>query len=319
MDLTIIIVNWNTRELLQNCLRSIHAAAGTLQIQTIVVDNNSSDGSREMVTTCFPEFTMLNSGANLGFACGNNLAVPLVKAPFVLFLNPDTEVTFAALAKMLDFMRSQPSAGAIGCRIRGRSGETKQLGLQWYPTPFTELVKYLLVSESSYTRLPRLLPYHSPDKTGEVIKLFGACLMVRRAVLDQVGPFDERFFMYCEDVDLCMRITRAGWRLFYLADAEILHLGGSASSKAASSFSVLMTCESFSKYMAKHHGRIGCASYRVVTFLGSHARLLLLLALRGAQALGLTKQQGASLSNSTQKHLAIIKWSLGLQKPIVRN
>jgi GT2 family glycosyltransferase len=317
MDLSIIIVNWNTRDLLRDCLRSIEAKPSRLAIQTIVVDNNSADDSREMVAREHPGVELMNSGGNLGFARANNLALPRVRSPLVLFLNPDTLVTAEALERMVACLESDPAIGAVGCRIVDAEGRVQQLGLQWFPSPFTELLKYLAVSERTYRRLPGF-PWHDPDVSGPVRKLFGACLLVRQSVLQQVGSFDELFFMYCEDVDLCHRIARAGWKLYYLSEAEIVHVGAASSSKAPGAFSVLMGCESFSKFMRKHHGILGGAAYRCVALLGAHARLVLLLFLRALAACRPQRRPRLDLPGATRKYWTVIRWALGLQKPVIR-
>jgi GT2 family glycosyltransferase len=316
-DLSIIIVNWNTRDLLENCLRSIQRSRGRHFLQTIVVDNNSGDGSREMVSRLFPEVVLLNSGGNLGFARANNVGLPHATASLVLFLNPDTEVTELGLAKMIECMKADWSIGALGCKIRNLSGSIQQLGVQRFPSPMGELLKMLCISERTQPRLGRFFPYHDPEKSGEVKKLFGACLLVRRVVLERVGSFDDRFFMYCEDVDLCQRILKGGWRLYYLSDAEILHLGGSASSKASSYFSVLMTCESLAQLMEKHYGKLGRATYRVSALLGAQARLAMLLCLRMAKTVGFVRRDWA-MAGASGKYLTVTKWCLGLQKPVVK-
>jgi GT2 family glycosyltransferase len=316
MDLSIIIVNWNTSGLLKNCLRSIQNYRGHLAVQTIVVDNNSSDDSREMVARCFPGVILVNSGGNLGFARANNMGLAHARAPLVLFLNPDTEIKAGTLDRMVQFMQNHPPVGALGCKIRNISGTIQRLGLQWFPSPFTELLKFIAVSDRTYERLPRFFPCHDPEKSGYVTKLFGACLLVRRPVLEQVGSFDEQFFMYCEDVDLCCRISRVGWKLFYLSEAEILHLGGGASSAAAGAFSVLMTCESFSKFMRKHYGIAGGAAYRVVAFAGAQFRLLVLGVL-GIASLARKNAASSSIRPSIRKYLTITRWALCLQRPVV--
>jgi N-acetylglucosaminyl-diphospho-decaprenol L-rhamnosyltransferase len=316
MDLSIIIVNWNTCTLLQNCLRSIENCGDSLSVQTIVVDNNSSDNSREMVARCFPRATLLNSGGNLGFAKGNNLGLTHAMAPLVLFLNPDTEIKAGALRRMVQFMHDHAAVGALGCKIRNVSGTIQRLGLQWFPSPLTEFLKFLAVSDQTYERLPGFFPCHDPETSGYVTKLFGACLMVRRSALEQVGSFDEQFFMYCEDVDLCYRLARAGWKLFYLSEAEILHLGASASSTVPGTFSVLMTCESFSKFMRKYHGKAGGAAYRTAAFLGAQARLLMLLILSLPGYVGGRGSQ-TTLKASRNKYFTITKWALGLKRPAI--
>ncbi len=317
MDLTIIIVNWNTRELLRNCLASILGHAGSLAIQTIVVDNQSADGSAAMVAEEFPSVVLVNSGGNLGFARANNLAVPLAAAPYVLFLNPDTEVRPGSLQAMVDFLVAHPDVGALGCKIRNRTGELQELGLQWFPSPLTELVKFCAVSAGTYRRLPRLFPYHDPEQSGYVKKLFGACLLVPRPVLDRVGSFDDRFFMYCEDVDLCHRIGSAGWRLYYLSEVEILHLGAGASDAAPGSFSVLMNCESFSKLMRKYYGGLGAFGYRLVLLVGAPLRLAALFMVRLAGAFRLA-QVRATWLGSVRKYLVTLRWVFGLQRAVIR-
>jgi hypothetical protein len=318
MDLSIIIVNWNTREFLRTCLRSIRQGASGLSVQTIVVDNASRDASDKMVIEEFPEVMIIQSGGNLGFARANNLALPHVQSSFVLFLNPDTEIQGHALSLMLDQMKRAPSVGALGCRIRNLNGTIQELGLQWFPSPLTELVRFLAISERTYSRFRGLIPYHSPALSGEVTKLFGACLLVRRTVLEQVGSFDERFFMYCEDVDLCHRISRAGWKLFYLSEAEILHVGGAAGSAAFSSFSVLMMCESLSKFMRKYYGRFGSASYRFIALGGAQFRLLAVFL---AALVNFTGMPGTDTKTrvSLRKYLSVSKWALGLERPLIKN
>lgn len=317
MDLTVIIVNWNTQALLRNCLESIRQHGGALAIETIVVDNNSADGSRAMVAEHFPDVILVNSGGNLGFARANNLAVPRASAPYILFLNPDTEIRPGALASMVEFMRKDPGVGALGCKIRDVSGQLQELGLQWFPSPLTELLKYCAVSTSTYRRLPRFFPYHDPESSGFVRKLFGACLLVPRKVLDQVGSFDDRFFMYCEDVDLCHRIGSAGWRLYYLSEVEILHLGAGASDAAPGAFAVLMNCESFSKLMRKYYGALGAVAYRLIVFAGAQLRLALLLLVRFAAFLR-RSAPAKSWSGSVKKHLTTLRWTLGLERAVIR-
>jgi GT2 family glycosyltransferase len=317
-DLSIIIVNWNTRDLLENCLRSIQKSRGTFAIQTIVVDNNSADGSREMVAKIFPDVLLMNSGGNVGFARANNVALPRATSSLVLFLNPDTEVSQSGLEKMIAFMKADRTIGALGCKIRNSNGTIQQLGIQRFPSPTGELMKMLCVSARTQSRLGSFFPYHDPEKSGEVKKLFGACLLVRRDVLDQVGSFDERFFMYCEDVDLCHRITEAGWKLYYLSDAEILHLGGSASSTVPGRFAVLMMCESFSKFMRKHYGWFGALTYRCVTMLGALFRLAVLFALAPVK---LVRNKGSlnTLRPSINKYIVMWQWALGLRHAVIRH
>lgn len=317
MDLSIIIVSWNTRDLLQRCLRSIEERSGPLAVQTIVVDNDSRDGSPQMVSDSFPGVELINSGGNLGFARANNMGLQAASAPLVLFLNPDTEILGDALPRMVSLMRSDQSAGAMGCKLRGQAEETQELGLQWFPSLWTELVRWIAIWPGSERAMRRCLPYWNPDQSGYVEKIYGACLLVREEVLATAGSFDERFFMYCEDVDLCRRIRQAGWKLYYSGDAEILHVGGAASSEAPSAFSTLMSCQSFSILMRKYYGRVGSSAYRLLTLAGSAIRLLYLLCLDLLVRLN-PFNAGPRRRGSISKYSSMMQWALGLKQPAVK-
>lgn len=302
-ELTVLIVNWNTRELLRSCLQSIEPERRELDLEVLVVDNASADGSAEMVRSGFPQVRLIESGGNLGFGRGNNLALPQASAPLVLFLNPDTEVRPGALRAMVDFMQQSQSTGAVGCRIVNEYGHLQELGLQASPSPWMELVKLLLVSNKASGILKRLPWRHDPTQDGPVKKLYASCLMVRRSVLESVGSFDERFFMYCEDVDLCHRIDQAGHGLYYLSQPEIVHYCGKASESAPSDFSTLMMCESIAMLMEKYYGTVGRLLYRGIVTLSSLARLavLTLSGLRGAK-------EGVA-----RKYKNMLSWSLKLR------
>jgi GT2 family glycosyltransferase len=315
-ELTIIIVNWRTKDFLGNCLRSIAAHPGGLRIQTIVVDNKSGDGSEEMVAREFPSVRLIQSGGNLGFGRANNLGLKEVRAPLVLFLNPDTEVKADSLARMVAFMRSHLEVGAMGCKIRNGPGDIQELGLQIRPSPFSEFVRMLLVSEKTRRRLAGILPFHDSEVSGYVRKLYGACLLVRQSVLEKIGGFDDRFFMYCEDVDMCYRIESAGWKLYYESETEILHLGATASAKAPSAFAVLMTCESCAKLMRKYYGRWGELRYRILAVAAAHMRLVMLGILAAPAWLGWVGNW-PRLTGSAKKYWAIIQWAFGWRKAVV--
>lgn len=317
MELSVIIVNWNTSEMLKNCLYSIEETKGNIDLEIIVVDNASSDGSREMINDQFPTVRLINSGGNIGFARANNLAIPYAKAPLVFFLNPDTVVKSNAIRLMIDFLTVNVSVAGIGCKIKDLKGKVQNLGLQWFPTPFTEFVDILLVSEKTINKIRNLVPFKDPKKSDYVSKLYGACLMVRKDVLDQIGYFDERFFMYGEDVDLCMRIVKKGWKLYYLSEAEIIHLSGGSSKNAGNHFSYLMMSESISQLMEKYHGKLGRFLYRIVIFVGSNVRLLLLLMLRSMSKMRVLRQN-SDYRASFDKYVAMVRWSMNIEKPIVK-
>ena len=314
MDISIVIVNWNTKDMLRDCLNSIKKEKGMLTVQTLVIDNDSADGSREMVGYDFPEVKLINSGGNVGFAKANNIATGYAESQLVLFLNPDTIVLPGSLQKMVNYMDVNPTVGALGCMMIGADGEPQPLGLQWNPTPVTKLIEMLFISTETLDKIKSILPYKDPYQSGQVKILFGGCLMVRKAILDQVGWFDERYFMYVEDADLCRKIAERGWRLYYLSEAQIVHLGGGATKNRSSKYETLMTLESLSKSMMKHYGKSGYWMYRLVVFVGSNARLIVLSIIR-IMSIGHSIDRSNNTAMSFNKYSTMLKWSLGVEKP----
>ncbi|OQA45471.1 MAG: N-acetylglucosaminyl-diphospho-decaprenol L-rhamnosyltransferase [Chloroflexi bacterium ADurb.Bin325] len=241
-DLSIVIVNWNTRDLLASCLESIRgsgfqfsasgqqSSTSDLRSEIIVVDNASSDGSTTLVRERFPGVQLIENAANVGFARANNQAIALAQGRYVLLLNSDTVVHPGALAALVGFMDAHPAAGACGPRLLNADG-TLQPAAHPMLTPGRELWR-LLFLERLYPRAT--YPMHRWDtvtpRRVEVIK--GACLLLRRAALDQIGLLDESYFMYTEEVDLCYRLAEAGWELWYVPIAEIVHFGGSSTRQA---------------------------------------------------------------------------------------
>ena len=318
MDLSIIIVSWNTRKLLQDCIASIIEQKNGLQIQTIVVDNNSSDGSREMVKKHFPDVQVINSGGNLGFAKANNLALPQAKAPYLLFLNPDTIIKENTLQTMKNYIDTHSEIGALGCKAINPNDRPQELIVQWFPTPFTEFLTLLILTYENIIRLKKILPFKDPNYSSEISFLFGMCLLVRKVVIEQVGTFDERFFMYSEDLDLCRRIREGGWKLYYLSEAEINHVRGAASKETMSTFSILMYRESRNKLIGKYYGKFGMIRYRIVSFLGANIRLGMIFILKILEVLRLIRKRNY-LDRAYIKYLTILKWSLNLSRPVVKD
>ena len=301
--------------MLRNCLASIRNAPKARKVEVIVIDNASADGSREMAEREFPEFRVINSGANLGFGKANNLARPHVRTPLVLFLNPDTVVLGDALDQMAAFLEAHPETGAVGCQMKYEDGSVQGLGIQWFPTPLTEFLQLALLSSGSQRILGPLLPTWNPEQSGYVNKLYGGCLMARKQLLDEIGWFDERYFMYAEDVDLCRTITKRGVRLYYLSSAAIVHLVGGATTHTSQGFQTLMKCESIAKLMAKYYGRLGRCRYVLALFVASHARLLFVAASRLLAWLTPFGRQ-TDYRSAWQKCSLTILWCLGFRKPV---
>jgi hypothetical protein len=314
--LTIVIVNWNGGELLLRCLRSIRASQTSFPVKVIVVDNDSRDGSREAAQREFPEFNIFNSGANLGFGRANNLARPLTDTPLVLFLNPDTELKPDTLEKCVQCLREKPDVGALGCKMLYPDGTVQEQGIQWHLTPWRACVEMLLVTRNTRGRLARWLPMLDPNESSYVCKLYGGYVLGRKEVLDRAGWFDERYFMYAEDADLSRAIEALGWKLYYTAEAEVIHVCGGTSEKAPSGFSILMKQESIGRMMSKYYGLPGGILYRLGTLCGACLRLLAALMLWLTRPLCSSQRQsdGAQLF---LKPRFLLLWSLGLKRASV--
>ena len=310
---TVVIVNWNSGTMLRPCLRAVTRENGGLQIRIVVVDNKSKDGSAELVAREFSEVTLLRSGANLGFGRGNNLAQEYASPGYALFLNPDTELRENALRRMVDFLAAHPDAGAVGCRMVFPDGEVADQNLQWFPSPLKEFVRLAFLSEGVIRLLKGVLPWNDPTKSGYVDKLYGGCLTVRSSVLDKIGWFDERFFMYGEDVDLSRRIREAGWQLYYLSEAEVMHAKGGVTKGAGSEFSILMSCESMAKLIEKYQGPTARNRYRLAVAAASMIRLVMLMLLLIISLPPSSPRRG-KYREAMRNCLLRIQWAWGLRK-----
>lgn len=239
-NLSIVILNYNTRELLKGCLESIRRAERDgFVIEVIVVDNASQDGSTQMVEREFREVILVKSQKNLGFSAGNNLGIPKAKGEYVLFLNPDTVVSPETLREMLKFMQQKPEVGAATCRVELADGRLDEASHRGFPTPwrafcyFSGLAKLFPRSRffAGYT-----LGHLSLDKIHEIDSGTGAFLLVRREAGQQIaclparqGWWDEDYFWYGEDLDFCYRLKEKGWQVMFVPITKILHYRGVAS------------------------------------------------------------------------------------------
>jgi N-acetylglucosaminyl-diphospho-decaprenol L-rhamnosyltransferase len=274
--LSIVIVSWNTRDLLAQCLQSVAAEVAadfaTETVETFVVDNVSSDDTVAHLRTHFPWVRLLENQANLGFAAANNQALARCQGRYVLLLNPDTRLMPAALRELVNFLEQTPTAGAAGSRLLNPDST---LQLSCYPEPTLRRELWRLF------HLDRLHPYAlypvqqwPTNQPRRVDTVQGAALLVRRTVLDQVGFLDPDYFMYTEEVDLCTRIRRAGWQIFWVPTSAVIHYGGQSTRQAAAAM-FLRLYESKIHYFRKHHGRLAAQGYKGVLVAASLTRLLL--------------------------------------------
>lgn len=225
MDLSIIVVNWNTRELLQRCLASVYDTIRGLSFEVIVVDNGSTDGSPEMVASVFSNAILLRNEENRGFAAANNQAMRIGSGRHVLLLNSDAELRDHAAARMVEFLDANPRVGAVGGKLLNPDGSF-QNSFADFPGLLSEI---LLLTGLSRWFCPPGFP-SSPEESSrdqrEVDWVSGALLMAKSVALASVGLLDEDYFMYVEEVDWCYRMKQSGWLIFYLPDAQAVHCNG---------------------------------------------------------------------------------------------
>ncbi len=234
MDLSVIIVSYNTKDLLRQTIQSVIDTTHKIDYEIIVSDNDSSDGSPLMVEEEFKGVRLIRTGANLGFSKGNNIAIKEAKGRYILLLNSDTVVKGNCLDKCLGYMDKHNDIGALGCKILLPSGDLDHACKRGFPTPEASLY-YMLGMDKRYPANKKYGAYRAShlgqDEVGELDALMGAFMILPRHVIDEVGDLDETFFMYGEDLDWCYRIKEAGYKIIYYPKAYIVHHKGASSKK----------------------------------------------------------------------------------------
>ncbi len=235
MDLSIIIVNYNVKEFLQNLIHSIEKASSNISKEIIVVDNASDDGSVEIVEDKFPSVKLIKNKYNVGFGRANNQGLKISQGNFILFINPDSIVSEDTLDKMISFFQERPDCGLAGCKILNSDGTLQLACRRSFPGPWTSFTKVtglssLFPNSKIFARYN--LTYLDENKTYEVDAVSGSFMMIRREIYQKVGGFDEQFFMYGEDLDLCYRVQQAGNNVFYVHNTQIIHYKGESTKRS---------------------------------------------------------------------------------------
>lgn len=271
MKLAIVIVNWNTQEYLRKCLVSLFLGRPECEFEIWLVDNASGDGSTAMVRQQFPQVHLIANGENVGFAQANNQAILQSTGRYVLLLNPDTDVRPGAIDALVEFMDRNPHAGAAGPRLLNPDG-TFQTSCQPAPSLFREFWRLF--------HLDALHPYSiysmqdwELDEARDVDVLEGACLILRREALSQVGLIDEDFFMYSEEVDLCHRLRTTGWMLYWIPHAQVMHYGGRSTAQVPFDM-FLRLYQSKVLYFRKNHRFWSAQLYKLILVSAVLARLV---------------------------------------------
>lgn len=308
MNLSVIIVNWNSRDYVRRCLGSLFRHSPGTDFEVIVIDGASFDGCDRMLASEFQSVRFFQSPENIGFARANNLGARHARGRHLLFLNPDTELLEDTPGILCERIDRLPDAGAVGCRLLNGDGTLQGSCVQSFPTAVNQML------DSDYLRLhfPRsplwgAAALHAAGRTpAEVEAISGACLLAQRECFEQVGGFTERYFMYGEDLDLCFKIRRAGKKVFYLPETSLIHFGGGSSRNVASEFSTVMMRESVFQFILRNRGGRAALRYR----LGMAFSALIRLLLCGPMLLfgGRIVRHG---SGSIGKWIAVLRWSLG--------
>lgn len=289
MQLSVVLLSYNTCDLTEQALHSVRAAIEGIEAEIFVVDNASHDGSADMVERSFPDVHLLRNTSNTGFAAGNNVALRQVQGRYVLLLNTDTIVRVDTFRHLVEFMDEHPEAGAAGCKILNPDGTLQLDSRRGFPTPLAAFCKMSGLSRF-FPNHPTIARYNmtflNPEECAEVDVLSGSCMLVRKEAMDEVGLLDEDYFMYGEDIDWCYRIHRAGWKIFYTPSTEIVHFRGESGrgvplrilyrkSKAMSIFVDKHMKERY-RFFPPWILHVGIALYGVLRFLAKGAQALAL-------------------------------------------
>lgn len=264
IDLSVVIVSWNTRDYLLDVVASLIETTTRTAIEIIVVDNASHDDSQEALRERFPEVTLICNTENLGFAKANNIGFSVARGQAFCLVNTDVIVLPGAIDRLWEYMKHHPTVGMVGPRQRHRDGTTRQ-NVRRFPSLANTAGDYLWLKRLKF--LPgRALPPETYDHCHTAEVLSGAFLMVRRQACDEVGALDEDFFFYGEDTDWAKRFYDAGWQTIYYPEAEVIHFGGGSSAAYPVKYYLAMEKADY-LYWSKHHSRLERVIYMSIKFI----------------------------------------------------
>ena len=256
INLSIVIVNWNTCKITCDCLRSVYEQTKSISFEVIVIDNASSDDSVAVIKKEFPQVLLIANSENLGFAAANNQGMEIAKGKYVLLLNSDTVVLDHAIEKTIAFADQNPQAGVIGCRILNPD-MSLQRSCFMFPSLLNMFIGALYLNKffpkSKFFGRERMT-YWAHDTMREVETVMGAFMLVRKEAIDQVGIMDDSFFMYAEEADWCYRFKKTGWQVLFTPDTKIVHLGGQSSNRVYTKM-ILQLRAGILQFIRKHHSK----------------------------------------------------------------
>lgn len=314
MELSIIIINWKSADYVRKCLSSIYDNLTDLEFEVIVVDNASYDDCEKIIDRDYPQVKFIQSHNNVGFSKANNLGYEHSVGDNLLFLNPDTEIIGTSIKIMHTYLCNFPKAGAIGCKLLNTDRTIQTSSIQAFPT----ILNQILDAEVLRRKLPNLkfwgnkVLYDTASLPVQVDVISGACILIKRSVFERIGYFSTDYFMYAEDVDLCYKIRKAGYFVYYSGAANVIHHGGKSSGKRELNyFAALVMRESVQKFLHKSRGYLYSLLYRFAIGVAAFCRIMLISLFMGITSRKINRE---SLKILFVKWIKIFRWSLGLEK-----
>ncbi len=305
MDLSIIIISWNTKQLLQDCLDSIYKTTHNIKFEIFVVDNASSDGSPAMVERLFKKVILVKNKENIGFAKANNIAFPLVNGRYVLLLNSDTVVKQFSLDRAVEFMDKNGRVGALTPKILNADGSIQHPCYVKEPSIYVEF--YECFELERILKIARNDSIPANDSICEVAHACGCSLFFRKEALDEVGNLDENMIFSYEDADICIRIRRNGWLIFYYPGSQIVHFGGASRSKHKTKVINAMLQSKYAFYK-KYHGRLYISGVAACLILSSFIKGMVMTSML------FSKKRRTAGKSYIKYYWSIIFWHFKLNK-----
>lgn len=310
VDLSICIVSWNSLVVLMKCLKSVYENSEGLNIEVIVVDNASTDNTPDIISKEFPHVVLLQNSINLGFGRANNIAITRTRGNYILLLNPDVIIIKPCFRQMIKFLEANPNVGCVGCKLVNLDGSVQESYFEQFPTPLNEFLEGITVKRVLETFFKKRLF----DNEVEVSWIVGACMMFRRDIMTKLTGFDERYFMYGEDVDICFRLRNMGYKIMYLGNIEELHYHGDSSKKKSKHyFSAILQRESVYKFMKANYNQQNALLYRIGCIVSGFVRIILITPAIIFSFLTFKKNL-AFLFQVFEKYIRVILWGIGFEK-----
>jgi GT2 family glycosyltransferase len=309
INISIVIVTWNAKKYVAECLDSLQASINDQRAEVIVVDNASTDGTPELVRDSYPHVTLIRNEGNVGFAKGNNVGIRRSSGEFIFLINSDVHVLDGCLEKIMEYLKEDPRIGLLGPKMLGADGKSYRsfMGAPTLWRCFCRAIALDVLFSNCKGFGGLLMPYFKMDHVAEVDVVNGWFWVTRRDALDQVGLLDESFFMYGEDIDWCKRFREAGWKVVYFPNTESIHYGGASSSEAPIRFYIEMQKANY-QYWKKHYGRASQLGYLLISCLDQVIRMA------GYTLLLFAGKRRSEASFKVKRSLACIGWIMGFRR-----